>query len=265
MKQKLVLVFAVVFALLLFVGQPSAEAKSYTVRPGDTVFLIAQRHGTTLQAVLEMNSLPNPHLIYPGRTINLPATYTVKPGDTVFLIAQRHGTTLSKILSINNFADPNLIYPGQVITLPVTGGESASNAGVSVPVSATASRSGNYSATDLDLFARLVHAEAGGEPYIGQVAVAATILNRVASPRFPNTLRGVILQLENGYYQYSPVLDGRINIPANDSAWRAVHDALNGQDPSLGATGFYNPRKTSNQWVRQQPVTTVIGNHVFLR
>ena len=118
---------------------------------------------------------------------------------------------------------------------------------------------------EIDLFARLVHSEAAGESYTGQVAVAASILNRVASPRYPNTLPEVIYQVSNGCYQYSPVLDGRINKPASKSAYQAVYDALEGQDPSNNALGFYNPRKTSNKWVRQQKVVTVIGNHVFFR
>jgi N-acetylmuramoyl-L-alanine amidase len=67
------------------------------------------------------------------------------------------------------------------------------------------------------------------------------------------------------YYQYSPVLDGRINLPADRTSFQAVYDALAGWDPSGGATGFYNPRKTSNQWVRSRPVTTTIGRHVFFR
>jgi N-acetylmuramoyl-L-alanine amidase len=120
-------------------------------------------------------------------------------------------------------------------------------------------------AAELDLFARLVHAEAAGEPFEGQVAVAASVLNRVRSPLFPNTLTAVIHQVVNGHYQYSPVLDGRINLPANESARRAVQEALNGRDPSLGATGFFNPRKTNNQWVRSRPVTVTIGQHVFFR
>ncbi len=118
---------------------------------------------------------------------------------------------------------------------------------------------------DMDLFARLVHAEAGGEPYIGQVAVAASVLNRLQDERYPDTVREVILQVWNGYYQYSPVLDGRINLPANDAARRAVMDALRGADPSRGATGFYNPELTDDRWVRHQCVTMVIGNHVFFR
>lgn len=123
-----------------------------------------------------------------------------------------------------------------------------------------------YSWAELDLFARLVHAESAGEPYAGQVAVAASVLHRLESPAYPNTLRGVIYQVTDGrYYQYSPVLDGRINLPADRTSFQAVYDALAGWDPSGGATGFYNPRKTSNQWVRSRPVMTTIGRHVFFR
>lgn len=107
-----------------------------------------------------------------------------------------------------------------------------------------------FSAADLDLLARLVRAEAGGEPYQGQVAVAATILHRVESPDYPNTIPGVVYQVVDGRYtQYEPVLNGTINLPADDSARRAVKDAVNGVDPSRGAIGFYNPDKTSNAWV----------------
>jgi N-acetylmuramoyl-L-alanine amidase len=123
----------------------------------------------------------------------------------------------------------------------------------------------NFSPQEIDLFARLVHAEAVGESYEGQVAVAASVLNRLRSSRYPNTISAVIYQISGGKYQYSPVLDGRINRPAGSSARKAVEDAINGWDPSYGASGFYNPRKTSNQWVRKQPVTRAIGQHVFFR
>lgn len=123
----------------------------------------------------------------------------------------------------------------------------------------------NFSPDELDLFARLVHSEAAGEPFQGQVAVAASILNRLSSPLYPDTMKEVVYQVSNGYYQYSPVLDGRINSPAGDSARKAVQEAIAGSDPSGGATGFYNPSKTWNQWVRSQPVTVTIGNHVFFK
>lgn len=123
-----------------------------------------------------------------------------------------------------------------------------------------------FGAADLDLMARLVWAESGGEPYSGMVAVAATIFHRVDSPDYPNTIRGVIYQVWDGrYYQYEPVLNGTINLPAGDLAKNAVRDALAGYDPSRGALGFYNPAKTTNQWVRSRPVTAIIGSHVFFR
>ncbi|MBI2914321.1 MAG: carboxypeptidase regulatory-like domain-containing protein [Firmicutes bacterium] len=122
-----------------------------------------------------------------------------------------------------------------------------------------------FSWSDIDLLARLVQSEAGAEPYLGQVAVAATVLNRVLSPLFPNTIPGVVYHVWNGYYQYEPVLRGTINIPAGQRALDAAYDAIAGWDPSYGATGFFNPAKTNDQWVRSKPITTVIGNHVFFR
>lgn len=187
-----------------------------------------------------------------GQAAEAAVYHTVRPGDTLWKISQRYNTTVSAIIQANNIHTPQWIYPGQVFLIPS-------------PSTNLPSRGWGFSAADLDLFARLVHAEAAGEPYIGQVAVAATVLNRLKSPVYPNTLWGVIYQVVNGYYQYSPVLDGRINLPANNTARAAVRDALNGWDPSYGATGFYNPSKTSNQWVRSRPVTTVIGNHIFFR
>jgi len=130
---------------------------------------------------------------------------------------------------------------------------------------ATAADEFNFTAAELDLFARIVYAEASGEGFAGQVAVAASILNRIRSEVFPNTMSGVVYQVVGGSYQYSPVLDGRINNSAGETAKRAIMEALSGADPTGGATGFYNPAKTNNQWVRSRPVTVTIGNHVFFK
>ncbi len=118
---------------------------------------------------------------------------------------------------------------------------------------------------ELDLLARLVQAEAEGEPFIGQVAVAAVVLNRVKDPHYPDNVKDVIMQVSNGYYQFSPVQNGRINHPAGPNGFRAVRTALRGADPTKGATGFYNPRKTNDQWVLSRSVNVEIGNHVFFR
>ncbi len=125
-----------------------------------------------------------------------------------------------------------------------------------------------YSAAHLDLFARLVHAESRGERYEGQVAVAASVLNRVQHRNYPNSLYGVINQRDSrGYAQYSPIDDGSIKNPAGQSAKDAVWDALAGWDPSQGATGFFAPAKVSNKnnWVWKQVPTLQIGNHLFFR
>ncbi len=134
----------------------------------------------------------------------------------------------------------------------------------------TASLTPIFSASELDLFARLVHAEAKGESYEGQVAVAATVLNRLLHPDYPNTLTGVINHVVvNGgkrYYQYEPVLNGSIKTAAGQTAINAVADALAGWDPSHKATGFFAPSKVSaNSWVWSRATTVTIGNHRFFR
>lgn len=112
---------------------------------------------------------------------------------------------------------------------------------------------------DLDLLARVVHSESKGEPYDGQVAVAAVIINRVQHPEFPNTIPGVVYEP----LAFSVVANGQINKPADDLSVRAAHDALSGFDPTGGALYFYNPSKTQSTWIRNRPVVKTIGKHVF--
>ncbi len=115
--------------------------------------------------------------------------------------------------------------------------------------------------SDLNLLARLVYAEARGEPYTGQVAVAAVVLNRVKSSSFPNTIAGVIYQ--SG--AFSVVNDGQINLTPNATAKKAAQDAINGWDPTYGAIYYFNPRTATNGWIWSRPVTVVIGNHRFCK
>ena len=112
---------------------------------------------------------------------------------------------------------------------------------------------------DHRLLSRLVYAEARGETYKGQVAVAAVVLNRVASASFPNTVSGVIFQ--SG--AFSCVSNGQINNTPDSTAIRAALDALNGWDPTGGCLYYYNPRATDDKWIRTRTVKTVIGNHSF--
>ena len=123
---------------------------------------------------------------------------------------------------------------------------------------AVAASAGIISA-DHRLLSRLVYAEARGESYKGQVAVAAVVLNRVASASFPNTISGVIYQ--SG--AFSCVGNGAINNTPDSTAIRAALDALNGWDPTGGCLYYYNPRATDDKWIRTRTVKTVIGNHSF--
>lgn len=116
-------------------------------------------------------------------------------------------------------------------------------------------------ADDLDLLARVISAEARGEPYEGQVAVAAVILNRVQDPRFPNSLAGVVYQT----HAFESVSNGQIYLAPTASAWRAARNALNGWDPSGGAVFFWNPSKPVTKWIWSRPIIKRIGNHVFAR
>ena len=135
------------------------------------------------------------------------------------------------------------------ITLSGSGGSSSSGS------AATAS----IVSSDHRLLSKLVYAEARGEPYKGQVAVAAVVLNRVKSSSFPNTISGVIYQKG----AFSCVNDGQINLSPDNDAIRAARDAMNGWDPTGGCLYYYNPKITSDKWIRTRSVKTVIGNHSF--
>jgi len=121
------------------------------------------------------------------------------------------------------------------------------------------STSSTNSSSDTYLLAKLVYAEARGEVYEGQVAVAAVVLNRVKSPSFPNTLSGVIYQP----WAFTAVQDGQINLEPNTTAMNAARDALNGWDPTHGCLFYYNPAKTTSKWIYSRQVVTTIGSHVF--
>ena len=122
-------------------------------------------------------------------------------------------------------------------------------------------RSSNVSSSNLNLLSRLVYGEARGESYTGQVAVAAVVLNRVKSSKFPNTISGVIYQ--SGAFDC--VSDGQINLSPNATAKKAAQDAINGWDPSNGAIYYFNPATATNKWIWSRPMTVTIGKHRFCK
>lgn len=127
----------------------------------------------------------------------------------------------------------------------------------------TSSSSGGSSTnnSDLNLLAHLVYAEARGEPYAGQVGVAAVVLNRVKSSKFPNSVAGVIYQPG----AFDVVSDGQINYSPNTTAVNAARDALNGWDPTYGSIYYFNPNTATSSWIWSRPYVVTIGNHRFCR
>lgn len=170
------------------------------------------------------------------------ATYhTVQSGDTLWKISNRYGVSITSLKKLNNEYDA-ILYPGQRLQIP-----------------------SSISSADKELMARLVRAEAEGEPYAGKVAVATVILNRVDSHLFPNTVREVIYQRSSGYYAFSPVQNGQINKPADAESRRAVNEALAFRGQGSGSLYFYNPKTAKSTWILSKHVTVTIGNHRFAK
>lgn len=141
----------------------------------------------------------------------------------------------------------------------IIGTRTAQALGISLSGTTSSSSSSSASSTDLNLLARVVYGEARGEPYTGQVAVAAVVLNRVRSSSFPNSVAGVVYQ--SGAFDC--VSDGQINLTPNQSAYNAAKDALNGWDPTYGCLFYYNPRTATSKWMLSRTVKLSIGNHAF--
>lgn len=179
-------------------------------------------------------------------------SYIVRPGDTLYQICLDFNISLGQLTRANSLKN-TVIFPGQKLIIP---SNSVSNFGMVL------SR-GDVSREDIKLLARLIHAEARGESFEGKVAVGAVILNRMASPEFPKSIREIIMESNGRVYQFSPVQDGSINLEPDEEAFRAALEALMGHDPTGGALFFYNPVVAKDKWIKTLPVITKIGNHVF--
>jgi len=149
-----------------------------------------------------------------------------------------------KGLTVDGIAGPNTLKALGIGTTSSTNGQSWN---------------GQYTDSDRYLLANVISAEARGEPYIGQVAVGAVILNRVKHPSFPNTLAGVVYQP----LAFSCMADGQIKENISASAWKAADEALAGSDPTNGAIYYYNPAKSTSKWIFTRQVTMQIGQHLF--
>lgn len=128
-------------------------------------------------------------------------------------------------------------------------------------ITSSSSNSNSTNNNELNLLAHLIYAEARGEPYTGQVAVGAVVLNRVKSSSFPNTVAGVIYQKG----AFSVVDDGQINLSPNSTAINAARDAMNGWDPTSGCIYYFNPATATSKWIWSRPYVITIGKHRFCK
>jgi len=149
------------------------------------------------------------------------------------------------VVAIKNFQSDNGIYVSGAV-----GGVTANALGIYMS---------QQESNDLYLLAKCIHAEARGESYIGKVAVGAVILNRVASPDFPDSIYGVIYQP----WAFTAVHDGQINLEPEAPSYQAAMDALNGWDPTYGSLYYYNPSTATSSWIFNRQTVVVIGKHVF--
>jgi len=142
----------------------------------------------------------------------------------------------------------------------IVGSATAAALGMNLGSSSSSSGASSGSvSSDVYLLARVVHGEARGEPYLGKVAVAAVVLNRVSSASFPNTIAGVVYQAN----AFTAVSDGQINLTPDSESIRAARDAMNGWDPTGGALYYYNPAIATSSWIYSRKVVAVIGKHYF--
>lgn len=178
-------------------------------------------------------------------------TYTVQPGDTLYDISLAHGISWQELASLNKIKDPTKMQVGTVLRLP---------SHVIPQIVRWDGTVYEITSKERELLIKLVDAEARGESLEGQIAVAAVVLNRVKSPKFPDTVWDVIHQPG----QFTPVEAGLLPTKVRGTSPEAVERALLGEDPSGGALFFYNPATSQAlEFWKTRPVTKRIGNHNF--
>lgn len=248
---KKVKTFLFTISLSLLIASP-VYAGTYTVTSGDSLFSIGKLFNSAVSVIKQDNNLSS-NTIYPGQALKVQSkTYMVKSGDSLYNIAVKFGVSLDTLRKANNLWS-NSIYPGQILNIPGAAWTSgSSSSGAVIP----------YSTSDLDLLARLITAEADGQPYQAKVGVGAVIVNRVKSGQFPNTIPGVIYQVIDGFYQFTPVENGWIYRPATQDAKDAAYAALHGNDPTRGAL-FYFDDSATNTWLWSKPIALRVDKMVF--
>ncbi|MBQ3415093.1 MAG: spore cortex-lytic enzyme [Clostridia bacterium] len=228
MRKKLLIIFFILIAIAVSIFAINKVQEKITIE-------VLSKYGSTGDEVKQIQTKLKRWGYYNG---NVDGIYGSKTVEAVKYFQRKNGLTVDGIAGKQ--------------TLNAMGIYSSSN-------SSTSNSTSNSS--NLNLLSHLIYGEARGEPYSGQVAVGAVIMNRVKSSSFPNTIAGVIYQ--SG--AFTAVSDGQINLTPNDTAKKAAQDALNGWDPSYGAIYYFNPNTATNKWIWSRPMTITIGKHRFCK
>ncbi|CAB1128860.1 putative Gamma-D-glutamyl-meso-diaminopimelate peptidase [Candidatus Hydrogenisulfobacillus filiaventi] len=246
---------------------PPPAGRLYRIRWGDTLWGLSRRFHVPLTALEAVNHVTAGTVIEAGRDLVIPEEYTVQAGDTLPAIARRFHVPLLLLWHINGLTSDQLT-PGQVLTIPYTGQvpdpvytiPPAPDPPPALPARGLPAAPG-LDARDILLLAHLIQAEAGDQPFLGQVAVGAVVLNRLHAPGYPKTVSQVIFAPG----QFESVSNGTFWAPPGPSALLAAKAAAAGWDPVPGALYFYNPALTASTWMRDLPVVAEIGQQVFAR
>lgn len=241
--------------------QSIQPAHVYRIRWGDSLWSLAQRFHISIAALESANDLKGT-TIYAGDILTIPTAHTVIPGESVESIARQHKVPVLTLWHANHLVSDKLAG-GQTLTIPAADASASVFDAHATPANGPGGAPSTVPFTheDIRLLAHLVHAEAGNQPFLGQVGVAAVVLNRLKSPGFPKTIPEVIE--EPG--QFDSVITGSFWQSPGSLAYKAVMAALKGADPTGGALFYYNPSLPYANWMNTLPVTATIGSQVFCR
>lgn len=270
-KLKSVRIVLTASLLSLTICSTTVSAATYKVVKNDTLFNISKLFKTSVSSIKKTNNLKSDN-INPGQKLTISAKiYTVKAGDTLSKIAKANKITLAALRKANSKWTDSLkagqkliipgVKPGTTVSQKV---EAASTMRAASTMKAASDGVIPYTKEEKDLLARLITAEATGQPYNAMVAIGGVVINRVQSKDWPNTINDVIYDVPGGYYQFTPVKNGYINKPASSIAIKAAGEALRGADPSKGAM-FYFDDSSTNKWLWSKTQTAQYGKMVFVK
>lgn len=244
-------ILVVTLSILLTFPAATASAADYTVTANDSLYSLSQLFDTSTYLLKSSNNFQE-NSLSSGDKIFVPAhIYTVRSGDSMFTIATKYDIPLSELKKAN-YQTGNSIVPGEELIIP--GVKPYRSTDTVIP----------YSTGEVDLLARLIEAEAAGESLQAKIAIGAVVINRVQSGDWAPTIKGVIYQKFDQYYQFTPVKNGMINNTPSAESKRAAWIAMFGSDPSRGAI-YYFDQTSTNSWLWSKPQTAQLDHMVFAK